>query len=253
MQPQIQLTLGEPAQSLPKCLPNLMPFHIKHTGPAPISTYFCVESAPDVVGAPPPTDTPPSGSAPLDASTSQTTEGDSQNTLVDASSSARPAANTSKRLRSTFRGRIVQGLNIDIPEGYVGVILKSGEEQKKSAHADDIRDLKRSQSARRGRAKATGRGTRRSTRSVPVDDVVDVDGDTVMDDDTPFGDIEAADELGNTSLASVPMQQLQVVSQFSQLIVWHPDIPVDEHSDDYIRALKEWSFLASEIHRIEDT
>jgi len=37
---------------LPTYSPNLMPFHIDHSGPAPISTYFRVWPSPSNVAAP---------------------------------------------------------------------------------------------------------------------------------------------------------------------------------------------------------
>ncbi|KAH7890935.1 ribonuclease H2, subunit C [Phlebopus sp. FC_14] len=41
------LEISPPSGPLPTALPNLMPFHVEYTGPAPISRYFCPKPAPN--------------------------------------------------------------------------------------------------------------------------------------------------------------------------------------------------------------
>jgi hypothetical protein len=86
--------------ALPVCSPNLMPFHIKYSGLAPISTYFRVNPAPCVNG---------------DA---DSREGVAPNCRVDKE----------ERFVAAFRGRTVHGLRVDLPEGYGGIILRTAEE-----------------------------------------------------------------------------------------------------------------------------
>lgn len=70
--------------SLPPAEPHLMPFHIDYNGPAPLlSSYFLVRPCPD---------------------------------------EAAPKSLKS-RFISAFRGRKLQGLKVNVPEGYVGVVF----------------------------------------------------------------------------------------------------------------------------------
>ncbi|OBZ74098.1 hypothetical protein A0H81_06246 [Grifola frondosa] len=122
---------------LATCTPNLMPFHIAYSGPAPISTYFRVQPAP----------LPSFGQNTSDMS-SQTTNSpvlddaiSSQSTLVASSSASTSQSSvttqvssiaaedvemktedsqglsTARRFVSAFRGRVLQGLEVDLPIG----------------------------------------------------------------------------------------------------------------------------------------
>lgn len=78
---------------LKECTPNLMPFHIGYDGAAPVSTYMQVKSVERGVGMP---------------------DGQSDES----------------RHESTFRGRRIHGKDVQVPGGYIGVVVRSegGEE-----------------------------------------------------------------------------------------------------------------------------
>lgn len=44
------------------------------------------------------------------------------------------------------------------------------------------------------------------------------------------------------------IRELQVSSRFSAFTLWHPDIPVVERDDVYLRSIREWTALAAVIH-----
>nr|VWP02244.1 Uncharacterized protein [Ganoderma boninense] len=242
--PSVKMAL--PDQPLSSSTPHLMPFHT-HIG----TTYGRDER-------PPPT--------PLPLSESQEST-DSQSTLVDASSSSNPSSSSVATLASTstlmdvdgdadvghnntarlptadsshfaasFRGRAMHGVEVDLPEGYAGLVLRSppGLQEGKSA-AFGAKPHKEERNP-----KSKGRTTRRSKRA-PEPEVVEVEGEHEHEG----GDGSAPLEEGATRL-------LQPISTFSSFVLWHPDVAVDEARDEYLRSLTEWTRLAAEIHRAED-
>ncbi|KAL1750995.1 ribonuclease H2, subunit C [Schizophyllum commune] len=245
-------------RKLPIVDPNLLPFHIAHTGPAPVSTYFLTQPAKEVVGAPEraklavndaPTssvpssaDAPSTSDAPKTADGLGTTDGPS---ATDASITTTPStsdvpltsnapatppsenststtstpSHPSKRLVSSFRGRTVHGLRVDVPQGYLGVVLRADGHTATSR----LRDTRPQKRGRRAAAAAEGGGG---------------EADDAMLQDDAMEDTR-------------PSRILNPASQFSSFMVWGADIPVDEGRDDYIRALTEWTALAGEIHRMD--
>ncbi|KAI5822940.1 hypothetical protein K523DRAFT_358005 [Schizophyllum commune Tattone D] len=242
-------------RKLPTADPNLLPFHIAHTGPAPVSTYFLTQPAKEAVGAPEgakslvddasaisvllAADAPTTSEAPSTTDVPSTTDASTTTTTANAPStpdapstsnapssapSADPALTTSstypsKRLVSSFRGRTVHGLRVDVPQGYLGVVLRA-DGQPATSRPRDTRPPKR---GRRGAAAAEGEGGEGA--------------DAMLQDDA----------MEDTR----PSRILNPASQFSSFMVWGADIPVDEGRDDYIRALTEWTALAGEIHRMD--
>ncbi|KAH9926993.1 ribonuclease H2, subunit C [Fomitopsis serialis] len=218
-------------EPLPTCTPYLMPFHIDYSGPAPISTYFRVKPAPPpgYLGKPEnANEATQNASESQTSSTSQTTlvasssdatldsriGESSQDTLVDdASPSQTKMQPAGDRYVAAFRGRTVQGLKVELPEGYAGLVLQTPE------GVSTARPGKRSGASakERGQPQAT-RSTRRSSQK------------EVMDIDTDVG----------------------ALSTFSSFVLWNQDIPVDEGKDEYLRSIREWTRLAAEVHRVED-
>lgn len=147
------LTLSDAPKD--ETVPHLMPFHIKYTGKAPISTYFMMKPT---AGEPSVDDLAP---APTEDANIEPT-----------------------RYIAAFRGRTVQGTLVPIPVGYAGLVLRSSTE----------------------------------TRSQD-------------------GSGEEQEEL----------KTLNIESTFSSLLVWNPDIPVDEAKDQYLRSLSEWTKLTAEV------
>ncbi|KIK45555.1 hypothetical protein CY34DRAFT_801486 [Suillus luteus UH-Slu-Lm8-n1] len=246
---------------LPECSPNLMPFHISHSGPAPISTYFRVKPSPSSLH--PPLTQHASDETHLSTDNSQNTliaeesmttiaesqpaslEGDSQACLagvgamvVDADSGTQ-ASSSSEVARAppetpkvegslghnfiaAFRGRQVHGRIVNLPQGYGGIVLSAPNGDAKSQD-DDTGTVKTMTQTR-----SKGRATRNSSRQMETDEENAVD----------------ADHDGS----HVEIRRLTPVSTFSSLTVWSPDIPVDEGRDEYLRSLTEWTKLAAEIH-----
>ena len=288
--PTIVLAPIQNASSLKRCTPNLMPFHINYSGPAPISTYLLVEPASEMVGAPSPSpdqstkdeggnieDNMVGTSADAKASCSGTitTETDlkpppeemavpppteHEMTLEDEAGgvsshqqethqspwnatkhqpSPKPEPSFAKRVTdattrfiSSFRGRRIQGLKVELPPGYVGVVLKAdgnlGETDKVTGSA---RDNMRKKAAK---TKVKGRSTRNSARVIDVDAEEENVVDDIMDVDETFVD-------------PATIRSLVPVSQFSSFVLWHADHPVDEGRDEYFRSLTEWTRLAHEV------
>ena len=115
-----------------------------------------------------------------------------------------------KRFISSFRGRTIHGLNVDVPTGYTGLLL----------HADDDEDDPSSQS--------TTHVDRRRVLNTPYDDDND---DFDMDQETPL------------------LRKLIPQSTFSSITLWHSDRAVDETRDDYYRTLTEWMTLSHEVSK----
>ena len=218
----VQLVVPE-KESLAECAPNLMPFNVKYTGTAPVSTYFR------------PKPLPIQGNPPADvAGGSQ--EGTSQlSTATDTSNLAESSTNPMIPLDSTleegpliatFRGRTVRGTRIPVPNGYTGVVLVGA----------DASDTKQ----RLPSPPPLGlRPSRRSGRVIHVDEddePQDVDMEDAIEDADADGEEEEA-------LARV----LTVDSVFSSFVVWNPDVPVDKGKDEYIRSLNEWARLSAMV------
>jgi ribonuclease H2 subunit C len=293
--PSIVLAPISNLASLKECKPNLMPFHINYSGPAPISTYLLVEPASETVGAPSPhpdqsvskdegdhgeimegapkevdascastvtmgTDTkPPSGelavlpSAERDTASSETLKGGGNTETPEMLNSVRetrllletplapkppptPRLSLAKRVTdattrfiSSFRGRTIQGLKLEVPPGYVGVVLKA--DDKSSRTTGKARD---NMIGKVAKAKAKRRFTRNTTRVIDVDAEEERDMDDAMDVD-------------ESSVDPATIRTLVPVSQFSSFVLWHADHPVDEGRDEYFRSLTEWTRLAHEV------
>ena len=237
--------------------PHLMPFHISYSGPAPISTYFRINpTSPPTYGR---DERPPPAVPPLSESQEST---DSQATLVAGSSanpsessiatlassstlmdvdiderdasqdaSTRPPNANSSHFAASFRGRAMHGVEVDLPEGYAGIVLRAPSDNAKGKGAAS--GAKAREEDRKPKSKSKGRTTRRSKRE-PEPEVVEVeDGHEGEDWPTPLDEGAA--------------RVLQPVSTFSSFVLWHPDVPVDEARDEYLRSLTEWTRLAAEV------
>ncbi|KAF8643019.1 hypothetical protein AX16_009263 [Volvariella volvacea WC 439] len=289
MSTTIQIPTGSSLKDLKQCNPYLMPFHINYTGPAPISTYLKVEPASDVVGGP---QQPNSNNASRYFASESTTEptaatSDSQETLLDSSESVAQNGNDTQtasaststiaeqepgtakksgpgtRFISSFRGRTIQGLNVDIPEGYVGVILehvgdngttggsKGGVQPSVAAAKAQAKAEKEARKAMKAAGKAgRGRGTRSKSRAIAVEDDAEGDGDediVMLGATIPDTERDADMDRNLAVDGQENGRTMMCASQFSSFVLWHPDIPVDERRDDYYRALTEWTYLASEV------
>ncbi|KAN0109230.1 Ribonuclease H2, subunit C [Russula decolorans] len=245
--------------NLPVRVPHLMPFHIQHTGPAPVSTYFRI-NPPSHAGplwqlSSTPDPSLPSGdsqtelttatvntkvvlfeekenlSAAADAdrvegpSITATPEVDAA--VVNVKAPALPVqqsgpiqrlSESAKRFISSFRGRTVHGVEVTLPKGYAGIVLRG--DTNDQAHP---RPLTGNKSKRR----PVRNSRRRSIEEEELDEM------SLEDEEKP------------------PVRVLKPTARFDSFVLWHPDIPVDEGQDEYLRSLSEWTNIASEIHQSE--
>ncbi|RDX54076.1 hypothetical protein OH76DRAFT_1373994 [Lentinus brumalis] len=245
--PAATLTIS-PTLALPDATPSLMPFHIAYSGPAPISTYFRIKPGPSPTFG---REQPPS--EPLLSPESQQTS-DSQATLVGSSSvstvgsaaavgvdededvaksegDATVGSADSRHYVAAFRGREMHGVMVDLPEGYAGIVLRAPDDKKGKGVASN-RPTEEEKPASKSRS------TRRSKRAQETVKVEDEEMDT--------------EDMPGTASEEGPTRVLEPVSTFSTFLLWHPDIPVNDGRDEYVRSLKEWTRLAAEIHRVED-
>ncbi|KAH8989439.1 ribonuclease H2, subunit C [Lactarius akahatsu] len=224
-----------------------MPFHIQHSGPAPVSTYFRIQPAPLPESHP----CPPSVA--IEAQLVSTTtvvvtpeekENASVVSVVATSTSlatataeikaeidpvikpplllVRPGpieriSGSAKRFISSFRGRTVHGVEASLPKGYSGIVLRGDAEGRTQTTT--------------GKAK---RQPARKLRSQLPDEVPE---------DNMAGILPPEEER--------PVRVLKPSARFDSFVLWHPDIPVDEEMDEYLRSLSEWVNIASKIHESE--
>ena len=204
---------------LPTCNPNLMPFHIKYTGPAAVSMFFHVEKVmkteeeeeeeeegkvkeqndkkKEVLEENPVQAQPTSSTLTLAPSSGTVTETETSN-----SKDADNATTSTTRFISSFRGRTVHGLTVDVPTGYTGLLLHGDPQPTVVPHVD--------------------RGF-----SYALDDSVD-------------NDLDEMDE-------EMPLRKLLPQSTYSSITLWHADRAVDETRDEYYRTLTEWMSLSHEV------
>ncbi|THU94214.1 hypothetical protein K435DRAFT_779493 [Dendrothele bispora CBS 962.96] len=232
------------------------------------------------------------------SSTTMLSVSSSSNTIVPSSSSSLNTGDSSSssslktRFKSTFRGRIIQGLAVDVPPGYTGVILRSNDNDDDTPAAKAKRQAaiatarmsekvkaKKKAAALKGKTRKVEvredeveevieesqsgtekRTTRRSTRSTTRSGVIDVD--VIDDDDDEQGHGYGDDDSGSWGAGNSDTftgsgenemtKTLEPTSTFSSFVLWHPDIPVDEGSDEYYGALNEWVAIAQALHRVPE-
>lgn len=195
-----------------------MPFHIQYTGPLPISTFFRVKE---------------------EVSLSDQSSIDTLNETSQISSQGEKIG-IQERFKAAFRGRALCGLKVQIPEGYIGVVLRADAEN--SSGQDDV-STSRSKRVRQVASRRKSQRRKRGGRQFP--EVIDVDGAIQIDEDVNLnGDIYDNDDPTNEPANKRIMQPL---ATFTSFVVWNPDISVDEGKDEYIRALKEWTRITAEV------
>ena len=222
-----------------------MPFHIQYSGPAPVSTYFriqpaplpesrpcppsvavedqLVSAAPTVVGAPEEKENASVFLAVVTVTADIKAEID-RTIKLPPLQPLRPGpierlSGSAKRFISSFRGRMVHGVEAPLPKGYSGIVLRGDAEG-------------RTQSMTTG-SKAKRQPTRKLRRHLPEE---------VPEDDDMAGILPPEEER--------PARVLKPSARFDSFVLWHPDIPVDEEMDEYLRSLSEWVNIASEVRII---
>ncbi|KAL5513345.1 hypothetical protein ACEPAH_3744 [Sanghuangporus vaninii] len=250
---KIQITAaGTPLVSCASS-PQLMPFHIAYSGPAPIATFFRVREMNEE-------------SSPSFASASSSSPGSSDITVEEKSAATNGIHSEKKsmmngngklglgkRLVAAFRGRRVVGVEVPLPEGYTGVILHSDAASSKNTDprgslSNDVEGSKRIN----GRREASTRGTRHS-KPIEVDDDEDVGEFSPNQNGIDLNDDMTDPSLVlNSNEHEGEVKTLKAMQTFQSIVVWNPDVVVDDGRDEYIRALREWTAVASEVHRMED-
>jgi Ribonuclease H2 non-catalytic subunit (Ylr154p-like) len=254
MAASITIAHGHGRANLPVRVPHLMPFHIQHTGPAPVSTYFHINPHTEPLCQ---LSSTPNPSLPFgDSQTELTTAtintkvvlSEEKENIPAASDANRVAAEptvtattevdvvvanvkapaspaqqsgpikrlseTAKRFISSFRGRTVHGVEVTLPKGYAGIVLRGDTNDRAHPYPST--------------ASKSKRRPVRNTRRKPIED-------------------EELDEMSLDDEEKPPVRALKPTARFDSFILWHPDIPVDEGKDEYFRSLSEWTNIASEV------
>ena len=243
MSVSITIAHGHGRANLPVRVPHLMPFHIQHTGPAPVSTYFRIRphAGPDP--------SLPSGDSQTEPTTATVNtkvvlheEKENLSAAADAdrvvegpaaaevdiavanvkapashvqqSGPIRRLSESAKRFISSFRGRTVHGVEVTLPKGYAGIVLRG--DTNDQAHPHPTTESK------------SKRRPIRNSRRRPIEE-------------------EEVDEMSLEDEEKPPDRVLKPTARFDSLVLWHPDIPVDEGQDEYLRSLSEWTNIASEV------
>ncbi|KAF5328525.1 hypothetical protein D9611_014367 [Ephemerocybe angulata] len=274
-----------PAAGVKQCQPNLMPFHISYNGPALISTFMNIKPAKQEPG------TPAQQAIPTpETSTTQPEDAENlkeESMSIDKAADSEPAPEAGEaspaepefsttRSVSSFRGRIIQGLKVDLPQGYRGLVLqappvhtttsasvpstsKAASTSRSQARQEDMLDV---EDAPAPTTRRRGRLTR-SAVSKRVNDVekeearkieeatIDVESEakSAMDVDASAA---GTDALNLGADATSPQRRLKPVAEFSSFTLWHADNPVVEGQDEYYRSLHEWTSLAASLHHGDD-
>lgn len=226
------LVLNTHSATLPDTTPNLLPLHIAYSGPAPISTYFLVKKATQAA-----------------------------DTTV---------AGLKRVFTAAFRGRVLHGLDVPLPPGYAGLSVRT--DQTESAPVASTSSLKPSALKRRRtrdgsptkerkRAKdaaPTRLGMRRTRSAAKLADVQEAesmeepDMYAMMSEVVEEGDEQADQVMVESGAAGdvLATRFMTPVGRFDSILIWNPDMPIDEGRDEYIRAMDEWTRLADVVRLI---
>jgi len=102
---------------------------------------------------------------------------------------------SAKRFISSFRGRTVHGVEVTLPKGYVGIVLRGDTNDRAHAHPSTG-----------GKSK---RHPVRNSRRRPTDE-------------------EELDEMSLEDEEKPPVRVLKPTARFDSFVLWHPAIPVVE-------------------------
>jgi hypothetical protein len=215
-QPQLAISLQK--TDVPVFQPNLMPFNISFSGPAPVSTYFQVYE--------------------IDASTSLNTK---------ANGAAK--SDTRREFTATFRGRSMCGLEVDVPEGYVGIVMKSenAEDAGKSNGKKAVAKAKTTKGKGKASAKSKGRATRSQSALLeePEEEPMQIEDDYAMLSRVEQDSAATTQETGSADATRL----LEQTGTFEKFVLWNADVHVDEGRDEYLRSMDEWVRLANVVCR----
>lgn len=216
------LVIDKPEQGISQCTqgPNLMPFNVGYSGPAPITTFFRVQEG----------DTAGSSDEQMETANHNAEERPSSvDSVAFRQSQEKSVGCFSRHKTATFRGRRIVGLVTDLPKNYSGLVV----------HGETAGQIRQNRKARKvvvqeqkGKKESLQRA--RSARKM---------GEAAAKDTNEQEDGEQ--EL--SSVTSDLVRRLHPSEEFSSFTLWNPDIVVDEGQDEYMRTLKEWCALSSEV------
>lgn len=219
------LAFATSSKTLSDEIPNLMPFHIDYTGPAPISTYFLAKE-----------------SSPMTTSTT-------------------PLGSIKRVFSAAFRGRVIHGISTMLPRGYSGLALhidynggSSSAASQSNKSSKRARDGSPTKSKKRAKdSLATSSKNQRRTRSAhakdePEDNAMETEeGSYAMMSEVIVEDHAVQHHTPMTAESVPTLRFMTPVGAFDSINVWHQDMPLDEGRDEYIRALDEWTRLAQVV------
>jgi len=119
----------------------------------------------------------------------------------------------------------VHGVEVALPEGYTGIVLRGNANGKASDHTTSNKTARRL--------------AHRQLRKRPKADEEENEEDAAQI-------LPSEDSDGYR-----PVRVLKPSARFDSFVLWHPDIPVNEGRDEYLRSLSEWLSIATEVHQSE--
>jgi hypothetical protein len=174
---------------------------------------------------------------------------------------APPIEELDKRFISTFRGRTIHGLTIDLPDGYAGVVLKSTSRADRFDEKALVRDAQRTKDVdvdvemelrsqrRRGRLRSSAAPRKGTVIAIEDDDKKSSPSKTF---DEPHGDdVEMAEPFATPSEIEGPLRTLAPTARFDSFTLWQADRIVNKSNDEYWRTLTEWIGLAHEVGDVD--
>ena len=273
------LEIAPSAGPLSTTSPNLMPFHIEYTGPAPISRYFRPKSAPTSDVTRNLTATPSSSSVvtltgeslPPRTSTSKSQDSIMSHTSLATSVTVVEALDLNLNETNSALQINSVGVDVDLEETQLNAMPEPGQSSEHRlvaafrgrqivGHPVNIPTgysglVLQIPSPNGEKGKGDGKSTpsnsevntkpasmRRASRKSTG--VRNAEVDVIMEEGVDLTEEDPGD--GNIRKDA---RQLIPMSTFSSFTIWSPDIPVDEGKDEYIRCLVEWTKLAAEVHK----
>ena len=148
-----------------------------------------------------------------------------------------------RRHISTFRGRIIHSLDIDLPEGYTGLVLRTEGEGISNTSAAPSRDGRYGDNART----TVKRVTRRSKAIVTRDEAGEVELEMSERVVQRVEFMDLTEDIERDTEEHLPTRALIPTARFSSFRLWNADIPADDGADEYCRSLTEWITLARHV------
>jgi hypothetical protein len=230
--PPMELVLGTSAtDALPRCTPNLMPFHIDYDGAAPVDSFLLLRAAPS--------------DEPQDLPSSSTTEStEPLNSYISA-----------------FRGRAIQSTPLPLPPGYRAELVRIAQVEppanaqpstSTAVQTTTNEDDKERQRKRQKTARMPAKQQRFSMDSDDEDneDEEQSDRDASLEPEPELAQQEESQPtVGRTNERAAARVRIAPVARVAddELRIWGPDGPVDRGDDTLFRTVGEWMTTVAPI------